>query len=147
MSLGGKDKSLDEETNTQLVQQAYHRIRTGDISSFLHLLAEEVLWIIPEMTNVPFSGMWQGRKQVEQFFRKVAEAQDIVAFEPEEFIAQRDKVIVLGHFTMQVKATGKTSRSPWVHAWTVEENKISSLREYVDTLAVSRAYSPTNDFP
>jgi uncharacterized protein len=145
--LGGKEKSLDEETNTQLVQQAYHSIRTGDISSFLNLLAEEVLWTIPEMTNVPFSGTWQGREQVEQFFRKVAEAQDIVAFEPGEFIAQRDKVIVLGHFTMQVKATGKTSRSQWVHTWTVEENKISSLREYVDTLAVSRAHSPTNDLP
>jgi hypothetical protein len=40
--------------------------------------------------------MWQGREAVGQFFSKVFEVQDIVEFEPEEYIAQGDKVVVLG---------------------------------------------------
>ena len=72
----------------------------------------------------------------------MVEVQDVVEFEPEEFIAKREKVVVLGHFTMRVKATGKLSHSQWVHVWKVDEGKISYMREYVDTLAVSRAYSP-----
>jgi uncharacterized protein len=133
---------LSEETNVKLIQQAYQSINTGDIPSFLNVLAENVLWIVPDMANVPFAGTWQGREQVGHFFRRTAEVQDVVEFEPEEFIAQREKVVVLGHFTMHVKATGKLSRSQWVHLWKVENGQVSYMREYVDTLAVSQAHSP-----
>jgi hypothetical protein len=132
---------LNEQTNAKLIQQAYQSVNTGDIPSFLNVLAENVLWILPDMTNVPFAGTWQGREQVEEFFRRMAEVQDVIEFEPEEFIAERQKVVVLGHFTMRVKSTGKLSRSQWVHVWKLDEGKISYMREYVDTLAVSRAYS------
>jgi ketosteroid isomerase-like protein len=142
--LSTKGENLNEETNTQLIQQAYQSVKTGDIPSFLNILAENVLWILPDMANVPFAGTWQGREQVGQFFRRMVEVQDIVEFEPEEFIAKGEKVVVLGHFTMRVKATGKPSCSQWVHVWKVDEGKISYMREYVDTLAVSRAYSPAD---
>jgi len=132
---------LNEETNAKLVEQAYQNVRTGDIPSFLNTLAEDVLWIVPDMSNVPFAGTWQGREQVGQFFRRMLEVQDIIEFEPEEFIAQREKVIVLGHFTMHVKTTGKLSRSDWVHVWKVEAGRVTYVREYVDSLAVSRAHS------
>lgn len=135
---------MNEETNAKLVQQAYQNVRTGDIPSFLDVLAENVVWILPDMANVPFAGTWQGREQVEQFFRRMLEVQDIVEFEPEEFIAQREKVIVLGHFTMHVKATGKLSRSQWIHVWKVKGGQVSYMREYVDTLAVSQAHSPAS---
>jgi len=137
-----KGENLNEETNAKLIQQAYQSVNTGDIPSFLNVLAENVLWIMPDIANVPFAGTRQGREQVGQFFRRMVEVQEVVEFEPEEFIAKREKVVVLGHFTMRVKATGKLSHSQWVHVWKVDEGKISYMREYVDTLAVSRAYSP-----
>jgi hypothetical protein len=134
---------LNEETNSKLIQQAYQNVKTGDTPSFLNVLAENVLWIMPDMPNVPFAGTWQGREHVGQFFRRMVEVQDIIEFEPEDFIARREKVVVLGHFTMQVKATGKLSRSQWAHVWKVEGDKITYMREYVDTLAVSLAHSRT----
>jgi ketosteroid isomerase-like protein len=96
--LSRKGEKLSEETNIKLIQEAYQTIKAGDIPSFLNILAENVLWIVPGMPNVPFSGTWQGRQQVEQFFGQTAEVQDVVEFEPEEFIAQREKVVVLGTF-------------------------------------------------
>jgi ketosteroid isomerase-like protein len=71
----------------------------------------------------------------------MAEVQDVVEFEPEEFIAQGDKVVVLGRFTMRIKATGRDSSSAWAHVWTLQGKMVSSVREYVDTLAVSRAHN------
>ena len=71
----------------------------------------------------------------------MGEVQDVVEFEPQEFIAQADKVVVLGRFTMRVKATGRASRSAWVHVWTIEGGKVAYVREYVDTLAVSQSHS------
>ena len=64
---------MNEQANTRLVQQAYQRIGAGDIRSFLTLLADDVQWKVPAMANVPFAGTWQGRQQVGEFFRKVAE--------------------------------------------------------------------------
>ena len=132
---------MNEQANTRLVQQAYQSIQTGDFQSFLNALAEDVQWQLPEMENVPFAGTWRGREQVGRFFSTVAQAQDMVEFVPEDFIAQGDKVVVLGRFSARVKSTARVSASAWAHVWTVKEGKASHFREYVDTAAVSRAHT------
>jgi uncharacterized protein len=81
------------------------------------------------------------REQVGQFFGKVAQVQDVVEFQAEDFIAQGDKVVVLGHFSQRVKSTGRISASAWAHVWTIKGGKVTHFREYVDTAAVIRAYT------
>jgi ketosteroid isomerase-like protein len=132
---------MNEQGNVQLVKHAYQSIQRGDFQSFLNALTSDVLWELPEMANVPFAGTWHGRQQVGQFFKQLMEVQDIVESEPEQFIAQGDKVVVLGRFTMRVKATDKVFRSAWAHVWTMKGDLASGVREYVDTLAVSRAHT------
>lgn len=85
--------------------------RTGDMQSLLNLLAADVQWQVPEMEHVPFAGTWQGHAGIKQFFFTVAEVQETIEFEPQEFIAQEDKMVVLGRFVMRIKATGNTVRS------------------------------------
>ncbi|MBW4618474.1 MAG: nuclear transport factor 2 family protein [Cyanosarcina radialis HA8281-LM2] len=132
---------MNEPANQQLVQQAYQSVGAGDVRSLLNSLAEDVRWQLPEMENVPFAGTWHGRERVEQFFSTVAQAQDVIEFEPEDFIAQDDKVVVLGRFSHRVRSTGKVSTSPWAHVWTLKDGKVTHFYEYVDTAAVSRAYT------
>ena len=132
---------MDEQENARLVQQVYQSIKAGDIQSLLNSLAEDVQWELPEMENVPFAGKRHGREAVGQFFGILSEVQDVVKFEPEEFVAQGEKVVVLGHFTMRIKATGRNISSAWAHAWTVENGQITRFCEYVDTAAVSNAHT------
>ena len=132
---------MNEQENTRLVQQAYQSIEAGDIQALLNSFAEDVQWILPEMENVPFAGTWQGSEGVGQFFSKVFEVQDVVAFEPEEYIAQGDKVVVLGRFLMRIKATGREFGSDWVHVWTIKGGQVTRFYEYVDTAVVSRAHT------
>lgn len=128
-------------SNKQLVQQAYQNFRSGEVQSLLNVLAEDVLWEMPEMPNMPFASARKGRAQVAQFFRKMAEVQDVLEFEPHDFIAEADKVIVLGEFKMRVKATGRIAASAWAHVWQVENGNVSLVREYVDSLAVNSAHA------
>jgi ketosteroid isomerase-like protein len=93
------------------------------------------------MENVTFAGTWRGREQVGRFFNTVAQAQDVIEFAPEDFIAQGDRVVVLGRFSSRVKSTGRVSASAWAHVWTVQDAKVTRFREYVDTAAVSRAHT------
>ncbi len=130
-----------EDANSRLVRQAYQCVKAGDMAALLGLLAEDVEWQVPQMEKVPFAGTWHGREQVEQFFSTVARAQDAVEFEPEGFIAQDDKVVVLGRFSWRVKSTGRLSVSAWAHVWTINNGRVTQLREYVDTAAVMSAYT------
>jgi ketosteroid isomerase-like protein len=132
---------MKEQANIQLVQQAYQNIKAGDMQTFLGLLAADVQWQLPEMENVPFAGQWQGREGVRQFFGIVDNVQDIVEFELKEFIAQGDRVVVLGYFSMRIKSTGKNANSDWAHVWTINDDQVTHFREYVDTATVSRAHT------
>ena len=132
---------MNEQENTRLVQQFYQSQKTGDIESLLNSLARDVQWVVPEMENVSFAGTWQGRDGVGQFFRIVSEVQDVVEFEPEEYIAQGNKVVVPGRFTMRIKATGRNVSSAWAHVWTLENGQITRFYEYVDTAVVSSAHT------
>ena len=101
---------MNEQANTRLVQQAYQSVKAGDFPSFLNALGEDVEWQLPDMRNVPFAGTWRGREEVGRFFSIVAQAQDVIEFEPEDFIAQGDKVVALGRFSSRVKSTGQSFR-------------------------------------
>ncbi len=132
---------MDPTANLTLVRRAWDLIAARDFGALLEILADDVVWIIPEMPNVPFAGVWDGHQAVEQFFRIVAQTQEIIEFTPEDFIAQDDKVVVLGRFLNRVKTTGKLSRSEWAQVWTIRDGKLVKMREYVDTYAVSTAFS------
>jgi len=132
---------MTKQENAGLVQQAYNSIKAGNIEAFLELLAEDVQWQLPEMVNVPFAGSWHGREGVRQFFSKTFELQDVVEFEPDEYIAQDDRVVVLGRFTMRIKATGRDFSSNWAHVWTVTHGSVTHFYEFVDTAIVSKAYT------
>lgn len=71
------------------------------------------------------------------------QSQEIVEFQPQQFIAQDDAVVVLGLFDMRVKATGRLSRSEWAHVWTLRDSLIVRYQEQVDTAAVRAAHAST----
>ena len=59
--------------------------------------------------------------------------------EPPEFIAQGDRVVVVGFATGRIKATNRKFEDHWVFAITVRNGKLTNVREYIDTLALARA--------
>ena len=128
------------EQNKQLVTQAYESFKSGDIAALLGLLSDDVAWQLPETENVPFAGKRSGREQVAQFFQSLGESQDVLQFEPQELIADGDKVVSLGQYKWRVKATGREYGSDWAHVFTVRDGKITGFQEYMDTASAAAAY-------
>jgi ketosteroid isomerase-like protein len=58
---------------------------------------------------------------------------------PPEFVAQGDRVLVDGVATGKIKATNKPFKDNWVFDITVQNGKLTKIREYIDTLAMARA--------
>ena len=70
----------------------------------------------------------------------VAENNQFSLFEPRDFFANGDKVVVTGHYTMTQKKTGKPVDSDWAHIFTFKGGKIAGWRELNDSTAFYKAY-------
>jgi uncharacterized protein len=131
---------MGEQENTRLVQQAYENFKAGTIQALLSMCSGDIEWQLPEIEHVPFVGKRQSREQVGQFFASLGEEQEVLEFEPKEFIAQGDKVVALGHYVWRVKSTGRRFEGDWAHVFTVREGQIVRFQEYTDTAAAAAAY-------
>ena len=58
---------------------------------------------------------------------------------PPEFVAQGDRVLVIGFATGKIKATNKSFKDDWVFDITVRNGKLANIKEYIDTQALARA--------
>jgi len=131
---------MSETDNTRLVQQCYEMFGKGDVPGLLSSLADDIAWTVPEIENASFAGSRTGKEAVGRFFQELNESEDMTAFEPGEFIAQGDKVVVLGKSTATVRATGNTYSTDWVHLFTVTDGKVTKFHEFFDNAAATRAF-------
>jgi ketosteroid isomerase-like protein len=134
-----KELNMSEQ-NKEIVRQAYKNFKSGDIQALLALLSDNVRWQLADIENVPFAGTRNGREQVAQFFSALAEDQDVLQFEPQEFIAEGEKVVALGQYSWRVKSTGREYGGDWVHVFTISDGKITGFQEYMDTAAAATAH-------
>jgi ketosteroid isomerase-like protein len=76
--------------------------------------------------------LWQGVAKVREFFQRLLNTFDIQEFRPSDFLAQGDKVVVLGTSREGPKGTGRFVDFRWVHVFTVRGGKIVAFEEPAD---------------
>ena len=104
----------------------------------LALVAEDIEWIIPG-EDWPLAGTHRGHAGLEDVLQKANETVETSYPKPPEFVAQGDRVLVVGVATGKIKATNKTFEDHWVFDITVRNGKLTNIREYIDTQALARA--------
>jgi len=128
------------QENVQLVQQIYAAIGRGDIPEVIGMMADDVEIHLPGPSEIPFAGTFTGHEGVGQFFQAIGANADILQFEPREFIAQGDHVVVLGHERLTGKSTGRSWDTDWAMVWMIRDGKVTSLREFHETSAIAAAF-------
>jgi ketosteroid isomerase-like protein len=127
------------EDNLDVIRRGYEAFGRGDINALLESFDEQIQWVTPGPPELATSGKRTGRQEVAEFFGAVNQAFDIQRFEPEEFIAQSDRIVVLGSETARVKTTGKVIELDWVHVFKMRNGKVVAFQEFFDTAAVVAA--------
>lgn len=127
---------MSAHENRAIVQSGYDAFGRGDIPALLNLLDEQVQWVTPGPPELPTAGSRRGRQQVGEFFQALDGLVEIQRFEPHTFIAEGDRVVVLGSETARVKATGKAMDFHWARTFRMREGKVVDFQEYVDTAAL-----------
>jgi uncharacterized protein len=126
------------EKNVQIVKDFFAAMGSRDKQALLSLVAEDIEWIVPG-EDWPLAGTHRGHAGLENVLQKANEEVETTYPQPPEFIAQGDRVLVVGFATGKIKATNKTFEDHWVFAITVRNGKLTNVREYVDTQALARA--------
>ena len=129
---------MSTQENVQIVKDFFAAMGGRDRQALLALVAEDIEWIIPG-EDWPLAGTHRGHAGLADLLQKANETVETSYPEPPEFIAQGDRVLVVGFATGRIKATNRTFEDHWVFAITVRNGKLANVREYVDTQALARA--------
>jgi len=122
--------------NVQIVKDFFAAMGSGDKRGLLALSAKDIEWIIPG-EDWPLAGTYRGHAGLADLLQKSEMLE--TSTKPLEFVAQGDRVLVIGFAKGKVIATNKTFKDNWVFAITVRNGKLTNIREYIDTQALARA--------
>lgn len=136
-----KPNELGVRKNVDTVQEAYAAVGRGDIPALLDLLTDDVEWALQGPAVIPFAGTRYGREGVAEFFSLLGETVEFQEFEPREFVAQGDTVVVLGFERNLIKPTGRTFEQEWAHVYTLRDGKVAKHRALEDTAAYVDAFN------
>ena len=117
---------MQEQQNIDLVKKLYGAFGKGDIDTIVDHLAGQLVWRFDAPPLIPYEGEHDTPEKVrEGFFGSLASTQRDYALRTDEFIAQDDKVIMVGGYEgATVTATGKSFDLPLVHVWTIQNGKV-----------------------
>ena len=122
---------MSEQENVQVVQGLYGNFNVGDITAVLGVLSDDVAWVSPSISRIPFAGARHGKDSVSEYFRIIAEHQEPQSFEVQGIIAQGDQVVVYGHYVWHVKATDRSWEGDFP---TTGPSRVARLRDFRSTL-------------
>jgi len=129
---------MSTEENVRIVKDFFAAIGRGDEQGLMALAAEDIECIIPG-EDWPLAGTHRGHAGLAKVLQKASNEVEMTYLAPPEFVAQGDRVLVIGVATGKIKATNKTFKDHWVFAITVRNGKLANIREYIDTQALARA--------
>jgi uncharacterized protein len=134
---------MQEAQNTKIVQDAYAAFLRQDLSALLATFDEQIIWkpVTGAGRHVPTAGERRGKASVAEFFKIVGETTHFSLFQPQQFVAQGDKVVSLGHYTAKTSVGGAID-SDFVMVFTVRNGKITEFQEFLDSAALNAAFTP-----
>ncbi len=125
------------ETNVQTVKDFFAAIGRGDRNDLFALVSEDLEWIIPGR-DWPLAGTYHGLAGLSQILETASTSLETTT-EPREYLAQGDRVHVVGFARGRIKATNRAFEDDWIFAITLRDGKLTHIREYIDTQALARA--------
>jgi uncharacterized protein len=130
----------EEGKNVSTVKQLYDAFKRLDISSLLDMFTDDAVIRGPAPAGVlPWGGVHDGRKGAAEFFMAVGESLEAQEFELREYIAQGNKVVVLGYQRGKAKPTGRPYEIEFVHLWSLRERRFTEFPVVNDTAGLVEA--------
>ena len=127
-----------EESNVAILRDLYaqwNSTKGGSVDRWLEYMAEEVDWrsLADGAAGMEFTRAASTREQVGGYMRGLLADWQMDYYAVDEFVAQGDRVVMLGRCAWVHRATGKRAEMPKADAIRLKDGKIVAFMEYFDT--------------
>lgn len=123
-----------------VVEKMFEAFASGDVEKILETVSDDTVWIYHGTQVIP-KGKCTGKDGARKFFTGILNGTEVIKFEPEQFIAEANMVVVLGNEHQKVKRSGKELKQKWVQIYTIENNLIARMEEFATSEVVNETGS------
>lgn len=118
-----------------IVEKMFAAFGDGDVEKFVATVSNDTVWIYHGTQIIP-KGTYEGKEGARKFISGILNNTEIINFEPQEYIVEGNKVVVLGQERQKVKRSGKELKQKWVQIYTVENDLITKMEEFATSEGV-----------
>jgi uncharacterized protein len=120
-------------TNVDIVKRSYEAFARDDLDGVLGDMHPDIEW--HQAQGLPHGGLYRGLDEVRRniFDPLDDEWWDEFTAEPDDFLDAGREVVVVGRYRGVAKRTHKQLDVPFVHIWTLEDDKAIRFRQFLDT--------------
>jgi ketosteroid isomerase-like protein len=134
----------DEASNVAVLKEGYrlwHESRGGSVDHWIGICDENIRFgsIAQGAPRVAYMTEYKARDQLAQYFEGLKRDWEMIEFKADQFVAQGDRVVMLGNCSWRYKRTGKVVTTPKADAWRFADGKAIEFYEYFDTAQVHAA--------
>ncbi len=119
-----------------VVEKMFSAFASGDIEKFVDTVSDNTVWIYHGTQIIP-KGVFEKKEGVRTFFNNIIENTEIISFEPQQYIVEGNRVVVLGQEHQRVKRSGRELKQKWIQIYTVENELITRMEEFATSEEVN----------
>src|SRR5262245_27001305 len=120
-------------TPIELVERVYEASARGDLEALIAMASPEL--VIEQDPSLPWGGRYEGPDGVVAFFQKLSGTVD-TGVTTDALFQAGNQVIQCGRSRGTIRGNGERYDIPECHVWTVDGDKISDVRFYIDSATI-----------
>ncbi|RZL49691.1 MAG: DUF4440 domain-containing protein [Variovorax sp.] len=129
-------------TNLDVVRATYEGRPEENARHLRAALAPGATWT--EAAGFPYAGTYTGPEEIfDGVFHQLATEWVGYRAEVHTYLADRDRVAAFGVYSGTYAKTGRSMRATFAHLYRLEDGKIVSMEQYVDSAMVRQAVAAT----
>ena len=134
----------DETRNVEMLKQAYKRwseSRGGSADDWMKICSDRIAFgsLAQGPEGARYLTSYHSRDALKDYFAGLKKDWEMVEFVAEHFVAQNDRVVMLGRCAWRYRKTGKVVWTPKADSWRFADGKAVEFFEYYDTAQVRSA--------
>lgn len=139
LAMSSCSKKDDAMTNLDIIKSTYEGKNSKENGENLaKYVAENISWT--EAKGFPYAGTYVGLENVtKNVFSRLGSEWIDYKFIPEDYVASDNKVVAFGTYSGTYKKTGKPFTARVAHIWKLQNGKIISFEQFVDSQPVNDA--------
>lgn len=124
-------------TNLDIIKSTYEgKTSEENGKNLAKYVADNISWT--EAKGFPYAGTYIGLENViKNVFSRLGSEWIDYKFTPDDYVASDDIVVAYGTYTGTYKITGKSFTARVAHVWKLNDSKIISFEQFVDSQPVN----------